>query len=295
MIQDVRYVLNEGGRTLASQTIDVTEPEVTLTAPETTLAGATFEVSWTDAVDDNDYITIVPMGTDEGERGNYIRIHDNTQGSLRAPGSTGLYDVRYVLNEGDRTLASQTIDVTEPEVTLTAPDTIRAGDAITIRWTGAASARDYITLVPMGADEGSRENYIRVRDNSQDTLPAPDSTGLYELRYVLNEGGRILARQPIEVLDEDAPLQNGATIQAPDSAKAGTDIEVDWSTSRESTDQRITLAQEDQAIFTWISAVSIEGDAPLSITLPDSPGRYELRFLDVTNQEVLARHVIQVK
>ena len=97
------------------------------------------------------------------------------------------------------------------------------------------------------------------------------------------------------MLDEDAPLQNGATLQAPDSAAAGAEIEVGWNTSRESTDQRITLAEEGQAIFTWITAVSVAGDAPISLTLPDTPGRYELRFLDVSSQEVLARHLIQVE
>ena len=59
--------------------------------------------------------------------------------------------------------------------------------------------------------------------------------------------------------------------------------------------QRITVARADQAIFTWISATKITGDPPLSITLPDAPGVYEIRLLDVSNQAVLTRKVVKVE
>ncbi len=55
------------------------------------------------------------------------------------------------------------------------------------------------------------------------------------------------------------------------------------------------IAAADQAIFTWIEAVKITGEPPVSLTLPDEPGSYELRFLDVSNQAVLARKVITVE
>ncbi|MEI4263299.1 VWA domain-containing protein [Roseovarius sp. D0-M9] len=294
-LYEVRYVLDEGRRTLASRPIEVIEPEVTVTAPDTALAGSVFDVSWTGTVSGRDFVTIVPVGTDEGDHGNYVRVGDKSEDALRAPAETGLYEVRYVLDEGRRTLASQPIEVTEPEVTVTAPDKIRAGDAIKVSWTGAVAGRDFVTIVPMGTEEGQHEGYFRVQESTEDELRAPDDAGLYEIRYVLDEGRRTLARHAIEVLAEDAALQNGAAIEAPENASAGATIDVSWTTARESGDQRITLAKANQAIFTWITAVRIEGDAPIAMTLPDAPGSYELRFLDVANQEVLARHVIEVK
>ena len=63
----------------------------------------------------------------------------------------------------------------------------------------------------------------------------------------------------------------------------------------DSADQRITLARGDQAIFTWISATKIKDAPPISVTLPDEPGVYELRFLDVSKKEVLSRKVIKVE
>ena len=275
------------------------EPEptydVALTAPATALAGSAFEVSWTGAISGNDYITVVPMGADEGTRENHFRVRDYDAKDLRAPSETGLYEVRYVLDEGRRTLASQQIEVTEPEVTLTAPAEIRAGSSISVTWTGTVSGSDYVTIVPMGTDEGARETHFRVRDNSEDSFAAPDQTGFYEIRYVLDEGRRTLASQPIEVLAADAALEQGASLDAPDSAAAGSTITVGWEVEAESADQRITIARADQAIFTWETAVRLEGQSPLEITLPDDPGGYELRLLDLVEQEVLARKPIQVE
>ena len=63
-----------------------------------------------------------------------------------------------------------------------------------------------------------------------------------------------------------------------------------------SADQRITLARGNQAIFTWLQAVKItDGATTAQIDLPSEPGVYELRFLDVAGQEVLARKVITVE
>ena len=108
------------------------------------------------------------------------------------------------------------------------------------------------------------------------------------------EGRRTLASQPIEVLPEDAPLERGASLDAPDSGAAGSTITVEWSVDSTSGDQRVSIARTGQAIFTWVSVFSLGEGSPLEIALPDEPGDYELRLLDVTEQEVLARRMIRV-
>ena len=127
------------------------------------------------------------------------------------------------------------------------------------------------------------------------SLKAPAETGLYEVRYVLNEGKRVMARKQLEVLAADAQLERGASLSAPRTAAPGETIEVGWTVDSESADQRLTVARADQAIFTWVSAVKIAGDSPVRLVLPSEAGDYELRFLDVTTQTVLARKVIKVE
>ncbi|MFX0547586.1 VWA domain-containing protein [Roseovarius sp. S1116L3] len=294
-LYELRYVLNEGRRTLASTPIEITEPKVTLDGPETALAGDKIRVSWTGTVDAQDFITIVPMGADEGSAENYVRVGDDNESDLQAPGQTGLYELRYVLNEGRRTLASNPIEITEPEVTLSGPDQIRAEDTIGVAWTGAVHGQDYVTIVPIGTPDEKSGPYVRVGEDTDAKLAAPAETGFYELRYVLNEGRRVLARHAIEVLAADAALQSGASLSAPETAAAGETISVGWTVQNASGDQRISIARADQAIFTWITAIRIDGAPPLSITLPDAPGTYELRFLDIPGQSVLARRIIRVE
>jgi len=134
-----------------------------------------------------------------------------------------------------------------------------------------------------------------VRDKTQHDITAPDQTGLYEVRYLLREGKRVLARATVEVLPKDAQLSTGASIEAPDTASAGAEIEVGWTVESASADQRITVARAEQAIFTWISAKQITGDPPLSVSLPEEAGIYEIRVLDVANKKVLARKTITVE
>lgn len=294
-LYELRYILREGAKTLAVASIEVTEPEVTVSAPETVLAGSKFEVSWTGAVSTQDYINIVPAGTEEGKFGNYIVVRDATSNDIQAPADTGLYEVRYVLREGNKTIVSVTMEVTMPEVSVSAPAEVRAGDKLRVSWTGTVSPSDYVNLVPMGTEDDKFGVYTTVRDKSEHDLTAPDEVGLYELRYVLREGTRVLARQMIEVLAADAALDTGASLTAPDTAAPGATIEVGWNVESDSADQRITLARGNQAIFTWISATKISGTPPISVTLPDEPGVYELRFLDVSKKEVLSRKVIKVE
>mgnify|MGYP005848860451 CR=1 FL=1 len=270
-------------------------PEVTVTAPATTLIGSIFGVSWTPVVSDKDYVTIVPAGAEEGTRGNSILSRDGTEGELRAPADTGLYEVRYLDRDTGKTLGATSVELTEPKVTITAPDTALTGEAISVSWTGTVDGGDYLTVVPMGAEDGARGAYIIVRDDDRATLKYPEETGFYEVRYLLREGLKTLASHRVEVLPADAALERGASLNAPDSAAPGAQIEVGWSVESDSADQRITLAKADQAIFTWIEAVKISGDPPVRMTLPDEAGIYELRFLDVSNQQVLARKVIKVE
>jgi len=294
-LYELRYILREGARTLATATIEITEPTVTISVPDMILAGSEFEVSWTGAVSNQDYINIVPKGADEGEFGNYIVVRDAASGNVQAPSEPGMYEVRYILREGSKTIATMPVEVTEPEVTIAAASEVRAGETLRVTWTGTVSSRDYVNLVPLGTPDEEFGLYIQARDNTKHDMKAPDETGLYEVRYLLREGSRVLARQTVEVLAADAQLSTGGEITAPDTGAPGSTIEIGWTVESESADQRITLARGDQAIFTWLSATKITAPPPIAITLPDEPGVYEIRFLDLSNQAVLSRKTIEVR
>ncbi|MDN6180082.1 MAG: VWA domain-containing protein, partial [Halomonas subglaciescola] len=86
-------------------------PDVDISGPEQATTGATFDVSWSTTISSYDIVTIVPAGADEGAYNNHLRAKENVEGRLRAPAEPGLYELRYILNEGKKTLATAPIEV----------------------------------------------------------------------------------------------------------------------------------------------------------------------------------------
>ncbi|NYT62464.1 VWA domain-containing protein [Alcaligenaceae bacterium] len=292
---EVRYTLNTGGKTLASTPVEVTEAELGISAPEQVMAGSSFPVSWSSVVNRYDKVTIIPAGAKEGTYGDRFDVGKKQEGHLTAPAQPGMYEVRYTLNAGGKTLASTPVEVTEAKVTIEATDVVRANTPIEIRWSAVINRYDKVTIVPAGAKEGTRHNRFDVGQRLEGTLKAPAEPGLYEVRYTLNAGGKTVASAPVEVVAETAALDSGAGLQAPANAKPGASITVSWSGGSDSKDQRIVLAKADAADFTWIAAHKVGDDKSQQLTLPDEPGRYEVRYLDVSNTTVLGRAIVEVK
>ncbi|WP_417254683.1 vWA domain-containing protein, partial [Celeribacter sp.] len=190
-------------------------PEVILTAPAQVTTGATFDVSWDKTVKAVDYITIVPADADEGTRQNHIRARDDLSGKLTAPATPGLYEVRYVLDEGDRTIGVASVELVEAGVAVTAPEQVTTGAVFDISWDKTVNATDYITIIPADADEGTRHNHIRARDNLSGKLTAPATPGLYEVRYVLDEGDRTIGVASVELVEA------GVAVTAPEQVTTG--------------------------------------------------------------------------
>ncbi|MCV2892743.1 vWA domain-containing protein [Lentibacter sp. XHP0401] len=294
-LYEVRYVLAEGNKTLGTATVELVETGVTVTAPAQMTTGSVFDVSWDKTVNATDYITIVPAGSDEGTRQNHIRARDNLSGKLTAPATPGLYEVRYVLAEGNKTLGMATIELVEPEMGISGPGVVRAGTQVDIVWSSVINAVDYVTIVPAGAEEGARQTHLRVRDKTEGRLKAPEEIGLYEIRYVLEEGKRMLASASLEVVAADAPLDDGAGLSAPETAAAGETITVTWTGGGDGADQRIAVARKDQPDFSWISTQKITEAQNVAVKMPDESGLYEVRYLDVSNRKLLGRSVVEVK
>ncbi|MFG6539348.1 VWA domain-containing protein [Sulfitobacter sp. CS16] len=294
-LYELRYILNEGAKILATAPIEVTAPEATISGPETVTTGAAFEIEWSPPIHPRDMVTILPVGSKEGATGPYRRVGDKTTGQLTAPAEPGLYELRYILNEGAKTLATSPIEVVEAEIGISAPGTARAETEVEVSWSSTIHPRDMITLLPMGAKEGETGQYFRAGDRTQGSLKAPSEPGVYEIRYILNEGLRTLASVPLEVVPANAPMDAGAGLSAPETAAPGASITVSWTDGGSGADQRIALARKDQPEFAWITAQKIAEDKSLTLTMPEEPGLYELRFLDISEQALLGRTVVEVK
>ncbi len=292
-LYEVRLQLDAGDRVLARAPVEVVDAEVTVSAPAQVVVGSAFPVTWQgEGLHARDYVTIVPAGSADGTYADYDRMQGRSEGELRAPAEPGLYEVRLQLDAGDRVLARTPVEVMDGNVSLDGPDRARAGAEITLSWTGAIHPRDYIAIVPGGTPDGEQSGYRRIQDEDQATFTAPAEPGAYEIRYHLDRGDRVMARRPLEVLAADAPIDEGAGLMVPGTARPGDIVTVSWTIEAGDADRRVALARADAPDFTWITVHHVGDETETVIKLPDEPGQYEVRFLDLQSQSVLGRAMI---
>jgi len=196
---ELRYLTGQERQTLARLPVTVTEAAASLEAAPTAGAGASIKVTWTGPDNRNDFVTIVPAGTEAGEYGNYEYTRKGSPLKVRAPDQPGAYELRYLTGQSRSTLASLPITVTAVSATLAAVPTVAAGTTVRITWTGPDNRNDFVTIVPVGAEEGKYGNYSYTRKGNPLDLKVPNQPGAYELRYLNGQSRTTLSSLPITV------------------------------------------------------------------------------------------------
>lgn len=204
---DVRYVVQLAGerKVKATAPLTVSAAAATLTAPPKAEGGEPLTIAWEGPAGAGDYLDIVPAGhTETSGEITYAYTRDGNPSKLTAPGKSGAYEIRYLL-EGPgarKVLASSPFTVTQPAATLKAADAVAKGSKVKVEWTGPKRRGDYVDLVKKGHAQTSGElSYFYADRDSSNELTAPAEAGDYEIRYVLEApGGRqVLVRRPLRV------------------------------------------------------------------------------------------------
>ena len=195
-------------------------PLASIEAPRTAVAGSLVDVRWTGPDQPNDFISVVSPGADEGAWVEYTYTREGPLLQLLMPPVEGEFEIRYVLNDGRKTLVRRPITVTPVTATITAPDALRAGATETIDWTGPDYPNDFIAVTTRG--EEGYINYTYTREGSPMGLQMPGEPGDYDIIYTMNQKRTVIARVPISVTGVEFDLS------APETAVAGSTIQVDW-------------------------------------------------------------------
>ena len=188
-------------------TFELDAAEVFLTvAPTDPLAGATVDVTFQGASGvSGSFLTIVP--TDAGDDVILDRVPVSGASGLvqvHTPGEPAELEARYhvrVAEGGTRVIGRSPAFASLPiDASVEAPDEIPAGATFEVPWTGPNNASDYLTIVPIGTREGTRQgNWTATSRGNPTTLTAPAEPGQYEVRYVLNQGHTTIARVVVTV------------------------------------------------------------------------------------------------
>jgi len=194
---EIRYMTGSGRKVLGRRSLTITTPATDLTAPAEAAAGATIEVTWRGPDNPNDYVTVVPAGSPDGQYRNYTPTAKGSPLKLLLLIDAGPAELRYMTGSNGRVLARRPITLTPLAVSLDAASAASAGSTVEVKWTGPAYAGDYVTIVPASAAASVYAGYEYTTKGSPMKVPALKQPGPAEIRYVSGQGGRVLARRPI--------------------------------------------------------------------------------------------------
>ena len=279
---EIRYILNQDAQILESSRITIEAAEVSLNAPTIASVGSTLVVEWTGPDAKSDYISIAKLDARGNQYENYTYTKDGTPLKLRMPSEPGEYEIRYVLNQDAQVLASSPITIEAAEVSVSAPATAAVGSNIVVEWSGPDAKSDYISVAEIGAAGNKYENYTYTRDGSPLTLLMPSKPGNYEIRYVLNQGGTVLATQAISVTAVEG------SVSVPADAAAGSTIIVTWEGPGYQRDY-VTIVPIGAAPNEYTDYKYTRDGSPLTLKTPIEPGSYEVRYVLDQDKQILAK------
>ncbi|RFU13879.1 VWA domain-containing protein, partial [Rhodobacteraceae bacterium W635] len=290
----LQYVDGDGARVLAETGIRAIPNPATLDGPQSGVAGSTHSYDWTGPATEGDWIGFYRPGNTANHGYDAITgvaevIDGEPRVELRLPPDPGRYELRYIAASGREMLARLPVEITPApaSVQVAAPGT--AGAQASATWTGPGYPGDWIGFY--NPDNTANHGYDAItRQEVTDGQPRvalryPPEPGTYELRYVMELGRTVLARQQVQVQDVQASLN------APVEGVAGSEVEIDW-TGPANPGDWIGFYNPDNTANHGYDAITrqeiSDGQPTIRLRLPPEPGRYELRYIMDQGRRTLA-------
>lgn len=278
-----------------STPVRITTAAAAVEAPAQAFTGAPVLLKWEGPNRHQDWVGFIKRGGTYTDYFTYVYTEGEAhEATVEAPALAGEYEVVYANDNAGKILARRPITVTQPVVTISAPASAMASGQVPIAWTGPGGRQHYLTIVK--PDAGPKEfndyvyvDYFKEGDPRTVKVDAPDVPGEFEIRYVSEETGLILARQPIRL------TPTVATLDAPATAKVSESFAVKFSGPRGKKDQ-VQLcpagSAADASPINSFDAADAENEGSLSA---ETPGRYEIRYLAGEKGRLLVRRPIEIK
>ncbi|MDF3415853.1 VWA domain-containing protein [Sulfitobacter sp. M57] len=260
---------------LGTAAIEVVPAEVSLSAPATVGVGETFEVAWTGPDYNDDFIGIGLVGASgSGQWKNYTHTAEGSPLRLLAPAKPGAYLIKYFLDQENWPAAEVRIDVTEPQVSLTAPREADVSQLIEVAWTGPDTPGDFVGIGRVGASgSGQWRNYTNTSEGNPLQLMTPSEPGDYVIKYFLEQDNTPLFETLITLR---APQ---VSLSGPASAEVGTMIEVNWTGPNTAGDFIGIGLVGASGSGQWRNYTETATGNPIQLLIPSVPGDYVIKYL----------------
>jgi Mg-chelatase subunit ChlD len=171
--------------------------------------------------------------------------------------------------------------------TLNAPATAATGSTIVLTAAGSGDPKEFVTVVPKGAREGSYLAYVYVKPGDL-KLAMPAAAGDYELRLCeASNGYKTMLSRPIKI------TAAGATVSAPAQVAAGASFEVKWTGPNNERDY-ITIGETTPGGRLYLDYKYARAGSPTKLSAPEKAGAYEVRYILGVGDTVIARQPITI-
>ena len=196
---DVIYLMSQGKKVLAKTSIEIKSVGASVQAPATAAAASLIDVTWQGPNNQGDYIAVVPPGQGADRRIKYTYTKKGSPLQLRMPSDPGRYDVIYLMSQGKKVLASTAIEIQPVTAEVNPPATAGVNTKIKIPWQGPGYDSDQITISRPDDAPGGRLTYGYAKRGNPAVIKTPKKPGTYEVRYILGQGKKVLAKKTITV------------------------------------------------------------------------------------------------
>jgi Ca-activated chloride channel family protein len=285
---ELRYVHGQSNQVIGRADIQVTPVQATLQAPPAADVATAIEVLWTGPAYAGDYISIAKP---EQPAAGYLAYTYASKGSplkVQAPFEPGPYEVRYILGKGNALLAKAPITIKAVGAAVQVPASAAAASEIEVNWQGPGNQPDYIAIAQPDQPEDAYLFYAYTKKGSPLKLQAPAEPGSYEVRYILGQDNKLLAKAPITI----KPVT--ASVSPPASAARKALFDVKWEGPGYKPDY-ICIAMPDAPEDGYIHYAYVRSGNPARLKAPDEAGTYEVRYILGQDNQMLAKKTITIK
>lgn len=278
---EVRYVSGITGKVLARAPIQLNEFTITLKAPAEAIAGSAVSIAWTGPDYERDFITIVPKSTEDGtyEKWNYTRKGNPLE--VIATHTPGEAEIRYMNEQGNVVLARQPIKIIAGAISMKAPAEAVAGTSVSIEWTGPDNKGDFVTIVPKAEADGVYQKWNYTSKGTPLEVIATRTPGQAEIRYMNEDGNKVLARTPITITE---PV---ITLKAAARGVAAEKISIEW-TGPNAPGDFITIVPKSAEDGQYEAYAYTRDGSPANVGAC-AAGPAEIRYMNEDGNVVLAR------
>ena len=260
---------------------------VSIEAPERVEIQTPMTLTWDGDGLPGDHIILENVGDDLQENVLCIPAVGGGPLTVNAPYLAGDYVMRYRSRRG-RSLDRARLEVFEILATLDGPTVAAPGEDINVAWTGPDSEQDFLSIAAHDDPDEEYRSFSPTTGGNPAALIAPIAPGDYEIRYVRAADGAILARQPLVVAAAKV------TLEVPRVVEAGTRFEVAWSgTAGEGDFITVALARSGPKKHLDWSYTDL--GSPVTLAAPFEAGKYVVRYISGTSNNIVARQRIEVR